>query len=225
MVNVLSYISYQTDRQTLDVSPASYLAIPGFLPTSTDFVRQNLRLKTFEANHSANIGFSTKGWTFTPEVGFNFKSTDLVSGLSNIITNPFTSPNPTPASQYSNDLKYTTATPYGSLGVNYKSDSWMLYANFPVNSNNIKADDPIRLVSKEVNKVTFEPSIFAQYTFASFWKASVNANVNNNFGEINTAYSGFLMTSPAGISAMDINNPIPQNNNKSAERESNTEIR
>jgi hypothetical protein len=134
--------------------------------------------------------------------------------LSNIITNPFTSPNPTPASQYSNDLKYTT-TPYGSLGVNYKSDSWMLYANFPVNSNNIKADDPIRLVSKEVNKVTFEPSIFAQYTFA-FWKASVNANVNNNFGEINTAYSGFLMTSPAGISAMDINNPIPQNNNKSA---------
>ncbi|OVE60791.1 TonB-dependent receptor [Chryseobacterium mucoviscidosis] len=216
MVNVLSYISYQTDRQTLDVSPASYLAIPGFLTTSTDFVRQNLRLKTFEANHSANIGFSTKGWTFTPEVGFNFKSTDLVSGLSNIITNPFTSPDPTPASKYSNDLSYTTATPYGSLGVNYKSDSWMLYANFPVNSNNIKADDPIRLVSKEVNKVTFEPSIFAQYTFASFWKASVNANVNNNFGEINTAYSGFLMTSPAGISAMDINNPIPQNNNKSA---------
>jgi hypothetical protein len=60
MVNVLSYISYQTDRQTLDVSPASYLAIPGFLPTSTDFVRQNLRLKTFEANHSANIGFLQK---------------------------------------------------------------------------------------------------------------------------------------------------------------------
>lgn len=216
MVNVLSYISYQTDRQTLDVSPASYLTIPGFLPTSTDFVSQNLKLKTFEANHSANIGFSTKGWTFTPEVGFNFKSTDLVSNLSNIIINPFTNPNAIPASQYSNDLKYTTATPYGSLGVNYKSDSWMLYANFPVNSNNIKAEDPLRSVSKELNKVTFEPSIFAQYTFASFWKASVNANINNNFGEINTAYAGFLMTSPSGISVMNPNNPIPQNNNKSA---------
>ncbi len=212
MVNVLSFISYQTDKQTLSVSPSSYLQIPGFTAdSSSDFVGQNLRLKTFEANHSANIGFSTKGWTFTPEVGFNFKSTDLVSDLSNIksIANPA-------LTQYSNDLKYTTATPYGSLGVNYKNDSWMLYANFPVNSNNIKAEDPLRSVSRELNKVTFEPSVFAQYTFASFWKASVNANINNNFGEINTAYSGFLMTSPSGINVMDPKNPIPQNNNKSA---------
>ncbi|MCJ8152897.1 Plug and carboxypeptidase regulatory-like domain-containing protein [Chryseobacterium sp. SSA4.19] len=212
MVNVLSYLSYQTDRQTLSVSPSSYLKIPGFTPnTSSDFVGQSLRLKTFEANHSANIGFSTKGWTFTPEVGFNFKSTELVSDLSNIF-----SQGTALLRQYSNDLTYTTATPYGSVGVNYKNDSWMLYANFPVNSNNIKADDPLRSVSKEENKVTFEPSIFAQYTFASFWKASVNANINNNFGEINTAYSGFLMTSPSGINAMDPKNPIPQNNNKSA---------
>lgn len=213
MVNVLSFISYQTDKQTLDVSPSSYFAIPGYTTTSSDFVRQNLRLKTFEANHSANIGFSTKGWTFTPEVGFNFKSTDLVSDLFNIKS---TATTPPPATQYSNDLSYTTATPYGSLGVNYKNDSWMLYANFPVNSNNIKAEDPLRLVSRELNKVTFEPSVFAQYTFASFWKASVNANINNNFGEINTAYSGFLMTSPSGINVMDPTNPIPQNNNKSA---------
>ncbi|MDQ1098268.1 MULTISPECIES: TonB-dependent receptor [Chryseobacterium] len=218
MVNVLSYISYQTDRQTLDVSPATYLTIPGFTTAAgADFVRQNLRLKTFEANHSANLGFTTKGWTFTPEIGFNFKTTDLVSDLFNITTIPSANPiNQTPASAYSNDLSYTTATPYGSVGVNYKNDSWMLYANFPVNSNNIKADDPVRNVSKSVNKVTFEPNIFAQYSFASFWKTSVNANINNNFGEINTAYSGFLMTSPNGINAMDINNPIPQNNNKSA---------
>lgn len=219
MVNLLSYVSYQTDKQTLEVSPSSYLDIPGFNPVAnTDFARQNLRLKTFEANHSANIGFSVKGWTFTPEVGFNFKSTDMVSDLSNIKAIPSTDPNildPKPEA-YFNDLKYTTATPYGSVGVNYKNDSWMLYANFPVNSNNIKAEDPLRNVSKSVNKVTFEPSIFAQYTFASFWKASVNANINNNFGEINTAYSGFLMTSPSGISAMDVNNPIPENNNKSA---------
>ncbi|MCS3867513.1 uncharacterized protein with FMN-binding domain [Chryseobacterium ginsenosidimutans] len=213
MVNVLSFISYQTDRQTLDVSPASYLTIPGFnAGPYAETVRQNLRLKTFEANHSANIGFSTKGWTFTPEVGFNFKSTDLNSALTNYQEGTYFGY----GQAYYNDLKYTTATPYGSVGVNYKNDSWMLYANFPVNSNNIKAEDPLRNVSKDVNKVTFEPSIFAQYTFASFWKASVNTNINNNFGEINTAYSGFLMTSPNGINAMDANNPIPQNNNKSA---------
>lgn len=217
MVNVLSFISYQTDRQTLEVSPASYLQIPGFYtPSTANFATQSMRLKTFEANHSANIGFSTKGWTFTPEIGFNFKSTNLVSDLSNVLAGTIGTPSNTPISAYSNDLTYTTATPYGSVGVNYKNDSWMLYANFPVNSNNIKAEDPSRSVSKDVNKVTFEPSIFAQYTFASFWKASVNANINNNFGEVNTAYSGFMMTSPSGINAMKATNPIPQNNNKSA---------
>lgn len=221
MVNLISFINYQKDRQTLEVSPASYLQVPGFFtPSGTDVVRQNLLLKTFEANHSANIGFSAKGWTFTPEVGFNFKSTDLVSNLSNVNNAPPTDPGvpfiPLPLSAYNNDLKYTIATPYASVGVNYKNDSWLLYANFPVNSNNINADDPSRNVAKTVNKVTFEPNIFAQYSFASFWKTSVNANINNNFGEVNTAYSGFLMTSPEGINAMDANNPIPQNNSKSA---------
>ncbi|QXU47995.1 hypothetical protein KYG33_14485 [Chryseobacterium sp. D764] len=218
MVNLLSYVSYQTDRQTLQVSPSSYLDIPGFEPVAnTEFATQSLRLKTFEANHSANIGFSAKGWTFTPEVGFNFKSTGMMSDLSNVKAIPSTNPDKDPKPEaYSNDLNYTIATPYGSLGINYKNESWMIYANLPVNSNNIKAEDPLRLVSKSVNKVTFEPNIFAQYSFASFWKASVNANINNNFGEINTAYSGFLMTSPEGIRAMDVKNPIPQNNNKSA---------
>ncbi|WP_294199658.1 carboxypeptidase regulatory-like domain-containing protein [uncultured Chryseobacterium sp.] len=213
MVNILSYVSYQTDRQTLDVSPGSYLDIPGFnAGPYAETVRQNLRLKTFEANHSANIGFSAKGWTFTPEVGLNFKSTKLNTALTNLQEGTYYGY----GQNYYNDLDYTIAVPYGSVGINYKSDSWLLYANLPVNSNNIKAEDPARLVNKEVNKVTFEPNVFAQYNFASFWKASVNANINNNFGEINTAYSGFLMTSPENLFAMAADNPIPQNNSKSA---------
>lgn len=214
MVNILSYISYQNDKQVLDVSPTSYLSnIPGLNPgIYADAVRQNLRLKTFEANHSVNLGFSAKGWTFTPEVGFNFKSTDLRSVLTDFQEGEYLGY----GQRFDNDLKYTIATPYGSVGVNYKNDSWMLYANFPVNSNNIKAEDPLRNVSKSVNKITFEPNIFAQYSFASFWKASVNANINNNFGEVNTAYSGFILTSPNGINAMDATNPIPQNNTQSA---------
>lgn len=216
MVNLLSYISYQTDRQTLDISPGSYLTEVPNIPANiiSDMVTQNLSLKTFEANHSANIGFSTKGWTFTPEVGFNFKSTSLntdlykttggsVSGFGDI---------------YNNDLTYSIAIPYASLGVNFKNDSWMLYSSLPINSNNIKAEDPnsIRNVSKSVNKLTFEPNVFAQYTFASFWKASLNGNISNNFGDVNSAYAGYLLTSPTSLNAMLSTNPIPENNVKSA---------
>ncbi len=212
MVNVKSFINYQTDRQTLDVTPASYLEIPGFTPgANAEMVRQNFRLRTFEANHSANVGFSAKGWTFTPEIGFNYKTTALNSTLTNLQAGQYLEY----GEKYNNDLSYSIATPYGSLGLNYKSESWMLFANLPVNSNNIKADDPTRNVSKSVNKITFEPNVFLQYSFASFWKASVNGNINNNFGDVNTAYAGFLMQSPNGINVMDPQNPIPQNNSKS----------
>lgn len=213
MVNVLSFVSYQNDSQKLDITPATYLNIPGFNPGgAAESVRQNLQLKTFEANHSANIGFSTKGWTFTPEIGLNYKSTNLRSALTNYQNGEAFGY----GFDFDNDLKYTTATPYASVGINFKNDSWMIYANVPVNSNNIKAEDPLRNVSKSVEKVTFEPNLFAQYNFASFFKASLNGNISNNFGEVNTAYSGYLMTSPSGLNAMSAENPIPENNLKSA---------
>ncbi len=91
----------------------------------------------------------------------------------------------------------------------------MLFSNFPVNFNNIKAEDPLRNVSKSLNKVTFTPNIFAQYSFASFFKASMSGSISNNFGDIQTAYAGYILTSPGGFNVMDPKNPIPQTNTKS----------
>lgn len=214
MVNVTSFIDYKKDVQRLGISPASYLSqIPEFNPgVYATEVLQNIRLNSFTANHSANIGFTYKGFTLTPEIGFNFDTTDLRSVLASTQQGNYVGY----GADFDNDLKYTAAQPYAALGVNFRNDTWMLYANFPVNSNNIKAEDPVRLVNRSLNKITFEPTIFAQYNFAFFFKFSVNANVNNNFGEINTAYSGFILTSPDNINAMDSNNPIPENINKSA---------
>ena len=220
LVNVMSYVSYQDDHQTLEISPSSYLKFKGstdslgvvhFLFEDTDSVLQNLRIKTLEINHSASVGFSAKNWTFTPEVGFNF-SNDQLSTEFSTVTNGIISPY---GKNYNNDLKFTNAVPYASLGVNYKSNSWMLYSQFPFNFNNIKADDPERNVSKTVNKLTFEPTVHAQYSFASFWKASASANLNYNFGGTRDSYAGYIFSSPTSPSAMAANNPIPETVSKS----------
>jgi hypothetical protein len=223
MVNFKSYINYQDDRQTLEISPADYLQFPykepgstipstiNFIPGSTAL--QNFRIKTLDTSHSANISFSTKGWTFTPQVGIDFSQDRLTTNFDgNTINN---SPD-FGSLAYENDLKFTEFTPNASVGVNYKSDAWSLFANFPVNFNNIKAEDSFRNVSKSLNKTTFTPNVFAQYTFASFFKASLNGNISNNFGDIQTAYAGYILTSPAGFNVMNPKNPIPQTNTKSA---------
>ena len=234
MVNLKSFISYQDDAQTLEISPANYLQLPYLLPKTnpTDENQfgvinfapgtsaiQNFRIKTLDTSHSANISFTTKGWTFTPEVGFDFSTDKLNTNFDGFaVANP-SIPNDVPPnfgdSAYENNLKFTEIRPYGSVGVNYKSDAWSLFASFPVSSNNIKAEDDIRGVSKSLNKVTFTPNIFAQYTFASFFKASVNGNISNNFGDIKTAYAGYMLLSPRGFNVMDPDNPIPQTTTKS----------
>ena len=220
LVNVMSYISFQDDHQTLDISPSSYLKFKSykgslgfqhFLFEDTDAIRQKLRIKTLEINHSASVGFTAKNWTFTPEVGFNYANDQLDTEFSTLTNSTF-SPY---GNDYNNNLKFTNAVPYASLGINFKSNSWMLYSQFPFNFNNIKADDPERNVTKSINKLTFEPMVFAQYTFASFWKASANANMNYNFGSTNDSYAGYIFTSPTSPSAMSADNPIPETRSKS----------
>lgn len=223
MVNFKSYISYQNDKQVLEISPANYLQFPyrekvtdefttiKFTPGTTAL--QSFRIKSLDTSHSANISFSTKGWTFTPQVGIDF-STDKLTTNFDGITEDSKPDFSTPA--YENDLKFTRVNPSASVGINYKSEAWSLFSSFPVNFNNIKAEDEFRNVSKSLSKITFTPNIFAQYSFASFFKASVSGGINNNFGDIQTAYAGYILTSPGGFNVMNPKNPIPQTTTKNA---------
>ncbi|MFS4431680.1 hypothetical protein [Chryseobacterium sp. S90] len=221
MVNFKSYISYQNDKQILEISPANYLQFPYKEPGSKDFTTiqftpgstalQYFRIKSLDTSHSANISFSSKGWTFTPQVGFDLSTDNLTTNFdgSTVGNKPDFA-----TLAYENDLKFTRINPSASVGINYKSESWSLFSSFPVNFNNIKAEDAFRNVSKSLSKVTFTPNVFAQYSFASFFKASVNGGISNNFGDIQTAYAGYILTSPGGFNVMNPNNPIPETNTK-----------
>ncbi|MEN5309029.1 TonB-dependent receptor [Chryseobacterium cucumeris] len=223
MVNFKSYLSYQNDKQILEISPANYLQFPYKEPGSTDFTTikftpgstalQYFRIKSLDTSHSANISFTSKGWTFTPQVGLDFSTDNLTTNFDgSTVDNKPDFANLT----YENDLKFTRVNPSASVGINYKSESWSLFSSFPVNFNNIKAEDAFRNVSKSLSKVTFTPNVFAQYSFASFFKASLNGGISNNFGDIQTAYAGYILTSPGGFNVMNPKNPIPQTTTKNA---------
>ena len=220
MVNLMSYIHYQNDHQTLGITPASYLKVPiGFDSTVIYFnelgasrIVQDFTMKTFEAYHSANVSFIKKGWTFTPEVGLNYQSNVMTSDLSGITGSGQFSY----SEAYMNSLKFRNTIPYASLGINYKSDAWMLYANAPLNFNHINIDDDLRGNSKDFNKTTFSPNFFAQYSFASFWKASTSGSLNYNFGDISDVYVGRILTNPNGFSSMEFSNPLAQTKSTSA---------
>ncbi|OPB86201.1 carboxypeptidase-like regulatory domain-containing protein [Elizabethkingia ursingii] len=221
LINLRSFINYQSDKQTLIVDP--YLYTPNTLYNKnsngrdpiynnplTKYADQNLRMRTFETQNAVNLSFSAKKWTFTPEVGINFTSNHLTSTLTGTGDNGFVE---ALTDKFSNDITFTNTTPYASGQINYKGSNLSMYLTLPFNFNNITAKDPnpARAVNIKLNKVTFEPSAFAQYEFASFWKATASGSYNYNFGTISSVYAGYILLSPTNLNLPYSNGVLAQN--------------
>lgn len=229
MVNLTSYINYKDDSQTLDINPASYPKIVESITedpitgqpivnyydfgTDSEWLRQKFRMKTLNIDHSANVSFTRKSWTFTPEVGFNYATNAMTSNLFNVDNNGNMS---SFGDTFINDLKFTNSMPFASLGLNFKNENWMLFANAPFNFNHISAQDPARMVDKTLDKLTFEPNAFIQYSFASYWKASVRGSMNYSFGSVDDMYAGYIMSNPSSLNFMSSEAPIIESKNQSA---------
>ena len=199
LVNVMSFLSYRDDKQNLSINPASYLNnLDSTKIISSDLVNQFLNLKTFEANHSASVGFSAKSWTFTPEVGFNYTRNKLITDLNGEKTGAQVNF----GDEYENNIKFQNITPYAQLMMNYKKNSFEANLNLPANFNNITATDSGNL-DKKLNKITYEPRLFARYDITSFWKISTFTGLSNSFGTVNDIYSGKILFSARNISSKD----------------------
>lgn len=206
LFNVMSYFSYQTDKQTLTINPSSYLNMGGNFAEADQFniSQQFAKSNTLLANHSASVGFTYKKFTFTPEIGLNLSFNKLESVLlgENINFNSY-------GSEYENDMEWNEIQPYTQVGVNYKASHFNLSLNLPLNFYGITYKDSLRNQYLDNNKTVFEPSIFASYDFASFFKWWVFANQSYDFGNFGFLYGGKMLTSPLGLTMRyDAQNPM-----------------
>lgn len=200
LVNFMSYIKYQKDRQTMTVSPGSYMSRFGF--QDFDTVTQYANSETMEVNHSASVGLSYKKWTFTPEVGLNLSFNNLKSAITGSINN---------SSYYlgtdkQNNVDWNEVRPYTQVGVNFKSQNFNLNLTLPMNFYGITYKDNIRQDYLDKSKTVFEPNLFASLDFASFFKIWAFANQSYNFGNFGFLYGGNMLTSPTNIQVRYSNN-------------------
>lgn len=197
LFNVMSYLSYQKDRQTMDILPASYVNATDNFPQASNYetLRQNAASETFMANHSASVGFSYKKWTFTPEVGLNLSFNNLESLLLGSNGANYTGL----GRDYQNDTEWNEIQPYTQVGINFKSNSFNLNLNLPYNFYDITYRDNLRGSSLQTTKSVLEPSMFASLDFASFFKIWAFASQNYNFGNFGFLYEGKMLTSPLGL--------------------------
>jgi len=210
LFNVMSYISYQKDRQTLDILPGSYVNSTGNFPAAAlyDRLRQNASSESFNANHSASVGFSYKKWTFTPELGLNLSFNKLQSNLAGANGSAFTDF----GIDYRNDNEWNEVIPYTQVGVNFKSNRLNLSMNLPLNFYDITYRDNFRNSYQETRKAVLEPNLFASLDFASFFKIWAFAGQSYDFGNFGSFYEGQIFTSP--VSLRERYNRMPENLNR-----------
>lgn len=215
MINLLSYVNYKKDRQALTVDPSSYLLFTNMNVMGYDKVHQNFEFETFVANHSASVSFTSKKWTFSPEIGLDFSKNNLLSTTYGVSTTDLET---NYGQDFQNNRNFVESRAYGQLGINFKNTSWNLNLNLPLNFRSIQSDNLMNNNNLSRNKPVFEPSYFVQYEFSSFWKASSFGSVSFDYGGISNIYSGFILLNPSNLSNPSLMNTkglIPENLSKS----------
>ncbi len=202
LVNFMSYVSYQKDRQNSTTYYNNFRDFDDTFNTANlERLDQAIALQTLNVNHSASVGFSYKKWTFTPEVGMNLSFNEMDSQLylnqSGLGEN------------YQNDMKWNSLNSYTQLGVNYKSGSLNFNINLPLNFYGIDYKDLLRNTNREISKTVLEPTFFASYDFASFFKFWAFGSMNYNFGNFGDLYMGNMLSSPRNIRNND--SLLPEN--------------
>lgn len=203
MVNFMSFIYYQNDRQNLSALYDNFQDFEEFFGQNYSRLDQSLRLKTLDINHSASVGFNVKGFTLTPEVGLNLSFNGMESELYGDGSRL--------DDEYRNDMKWNQINPYTQLGINYKKGGLSVNVNLPLNFYGMDYEDQLRKDNREISKTVFEPSFWASLDFASFWKIMAFGNVNYSFGNFGSLYTGNILSSPRNIGNND--NLLPENRN------------
>ncbi|WP_312767625.1 hypothetical protein [Epilithonimonas sp.] len=219
LLNVMSYFKYQKDKQNMTVNPARYS--DEFIPLLNLDIdsskiyskyKQYALSETLEVNHSASVGFSYKKWTFTPEAGLNMNFNNLKSNLFGLRDNIYEGLRMSKDINnggFQNNVDWNEITPYTQVGINYKSERLNLNLTIPFNFYSIKYQDNLYSQTANKTKTALEPTFFASYDFASFFKYWVFASQSYDFGSFGFLYGGNMLTSAGNLSrryVSDLNN-------------------
>ena len=210
LFNVMSYVSYQKDKQTMDILPASYVEFGSTGPDTSNFdrLRQFTESSTMMVNHSASVGFTYKKFTFTPEVGLNLSFNAMNSDLAGIIGGAGS----TLGKEYTNDIEWNEVQPYTQVNINYKSNRLNLNMTLPINFYGISYRDLAHNHALDTDKTVFEPNMFASYDFAQFFKIWAFAGQSYDLGSFGFFYGGDMLTRPTGVTRrFGSNMTMPEN--------------
>ncbi|MEA3504695.1 MAG: hypothetical protein U9R32_05795, partial [Bacteroidota bacterium] len=127
LVEFNSYISYDNSPHSLEVNPGQFQGVLN-QAVPYDKMEQQVDLKRFYANHSANFVLSWKKLVFTPRIGVSYRQQTLESNI--FITQQ--NEEDKAALDFSNNMDGNHTNAFLQTEVEYRKSALTLKAKFPV---------------------------------------------------------------------------------------------
>ena len=188
LVEFISHVSWDRSPQSLRVSPGRFeeLLHQG---ESYDQTLQEVRMQRFFANHSAGFSFGWRRLSFSPRVGFAYRTLDLDSGIytgdgdHNIaVEGPF-----------ANSLRGRHTRTYLQTGVTYRYGDLTVTTDLPLSLHRLDLQDEALDQGQDINRLHFDSRLSINYQISGFWRVRGSYRFSNSLGNMDDMHYGFLM--------------------------------
>ena len=203
LITFKSNLGYTESNQDLSVLPGQFEEL---LNNGAEFAeaRQYVKSTNFFADHSTGFTKGIEDFSITPEMGLAYQNQQLESNLAIQDENQ----EETLATPFLNRLDFKNTHLYATSRFNYKTDNWNLRLTTPLNYRIFDIGDKSLAETQELERITFEPSLFVRHKISAYWESSISAGLSNNFGDLDQLYYGFILTNYRNIQRY--NAPLPE---------------
>ena len=188
LVEFISNVSWDRSPQSLLVGPGRFEELL-HQRESYDHTLQEVRMQRFFANHSAGFSFRWRRFSFSPRVGFAYRTLDMDSGIytrdddhNSAVEGPF-----------ANSLRGKHARTYLETEVTYRYGDLTVTTDLPFSLHRLDLQDEALDQGQDINRLHFDPRLSINYQISGFWRVRGSYRHSNNLGQMDNMHYGFLM--------------------------------
>ncbi|WP_430614068.1 carboxypeptidase-like regulatory domain-containing protein [Flavobacterium sp. JP2137] len=190
-VNLKSLINYTHDTQNYQIDPTEKLTLDQSVFKPYIALDQSLRDNSFYTKNEASISWQLKALLVTAEGGMELtdrKYSSQLYGLDASQSHYLVSPD------YANDLRYFSAISKAGLKLNYKQKRFSANVHLPLKNYHIDLQDRALSRIEKLDNAVFEPNVFAQYDWSTFWALTLSGSQQYRFASLEQLYPNFVMS-------------------------------
>lgn len=199
--------AYTRTPNVLEVEPVLYKDLFGVL-TDPALMRQELNRSKFVSQTRISFGRSTEHWKQNYSAGFNAELQQLDSRLQAQSQSGYLSAAP---DSLRNNLHWNSYQLFFNPDYAYVFQKFRANLSLPLNYNYLHTDDQFTAGDKTLSRVFFNPYISLNYELSLFIKLAATARYTQQLGDIDNAYTGYIMQSYRNLVRNDGRLPEQQN--------------